>query len=241
MTNMKLLAVAGFAAGMVSSPGHATVNAFNISGSGVSGSFVLTYAPNPNTGVLPGTSPNPVDPIGSYVVTGISGSFSDSNIGLANAMITGIVLSNPAHPEATNLLAPHSFGFYPITGGVTTPGGTAPGLSYDDLFYPAGSPQTASDYPFHGGVFDIYGIVFTISGGDTVNLWSNGDMGDGVSYGVGVTDGATLLDYEQPVSVAAIPEPRTWAMMLLGFGAVGFAMRRRQTPQRMQLAQLRRV
>jgi hypothetical protein len=25
-----------------------------------------------------------------------------------------------------------------------------------------------------------------------------------------------------------VPEPSTWAMMLLGFGAIGFAMRRRK-------------
>lgn len=31
------------------------------------------------------------------------------------------------------------------------------------------------------------------------------------------------------VSVAAVPETATWAMMLVGLGAVGFAMRRRQT------------
>jgi hypothetical protein len=29
------------------------------------------------------------------------------------------------------------------------------------------------------------------------------------------------------VSVAAVPEPATWAMMLFGFGAVGYSMRRR--------------
>ena len=34
----------------------------------------------------------------------------------------------------------------------------------------------------------------------------------------------------------AVPEPATWAMMLIGFGAVGFAMRRRQRPVLAQLA-----
>ena len=34
----------------------------------------------------------------------------------------------------------------------------------------------------------------------------------------------------------SVPEPATWAMMLLGFGAVGFAMRRRQKPVLAQLA-----
>nr|WP_240047570.1 PEPxxWA-CTERM sorting domain-containing protein [Sphingomonas panacisoli] len=30
-----------------------------------------------------------------------------------------------------------------------------------------------------------------------------------------------------PVAAGAVPEPATWAMMLAGFGAIGFAMRRR--------------
>lgn len=34
----------------------------------------------------------------------------------------------------------------------------------------------------------------------------------------------------------AIPEPATWAMMLFGFGAVGFAMRRNRRPALAQLA-----
>ena len=31
-------------------------------------------------------------------------------------------------------------------------------------------------------------------------------------------------------SIAAVPEPATWGMMLLGFGALGAAMRRRRAP-----------
>lgn len=34
----------------------------------------------------------------------------------------------------------------------------------------------------------------------------------------------------------AVPEPGTWAMMLLGFGAIGYSMRRRKTSARLQTA-----
>ena len=36
------------------------------------------------------------------------------------------------------------------------------------------------------------------------------------------------FEFDNVAVNAAIPEPATWAMMLAGFGAVGFAMRRRQ-------------
>ena len=39
-----------------------------------------------------------------------------------------------------------------------------------------------------------------------------------------------------PAALAAVPEPATWAMMLLGFSAIGFAMRRKRRPALRQLA-----
>lgn len=227
MIGKPALYVALLGAALCGSTAQAQQASYSLSGSGISGAITLTYAANPNTGVL-GTSPNAHDPVGSYVVTGITGTFSDANIGLTNVAITGIVPSNPSSPEPTNLLAPHSFGWYPVANGVPGPGGTAPGFSYDNLYYPGGSPQTASDYPFFGGVLDIYGLVFNLAGGDSVNLWSNGDVpGAGLNYGVGVTDGTSVLDYAQPVSLTAVPELRTWSMMLFGFVGIGLAIRRR--------------
>ena len=38
------------------------------------------------------------------------------------------------------------------------------------------------------------------------------------------------------IPTAAVPEPATWAMMLFGFGAMGFALRRRRQPVLAQLA-----
>lgn len=61
------------------------------------------------------------------------------------------------------------------------------------------------------------------------------------------TDSSTILSFAadptagccygpalDEVAVAAVPEPSTWAMLLLGFGAVGYGLRRRRS----QLAQL---
>ena len=42
--------------------------------------------------------------------------------------------------------------------------------------------------------------------------------------------------YSGSISFAAVPEPATWAMMLLGFGAIGFALRRRRAPVLAQVA-----
>jgi hypothetical protein len=209
--------------GALASQARAGVFAFDFGGAGVSGSVELTYVPDPNTGVL-GNSPNTVDPVGAYIITGMTGTFSDLNIGIVDAAITGVVPRNPVDPEPTNHLAPASFGFYLVADGVPSPHGPVRGLTYDDLFYPGGSPQTATDYPVAGGFLDIYGVVFTVTGGDAVDFWSGGDAGTGAVYGAAVTDGTQLLDYVG--SGVLVPEPGS--VWLLGMGLLGaLAWRRR--------------
>ena len=190
---------------------------FTFSGGGVSGSIELTY----------GTATD-AKYAQAYQVTGISGSFSDSNIGIVNAAILGLVAVNHATPEADNLLAPAQFSRFAVAAG-TSPESHG-FLTYDNLFWPGGSPATASDYPGAGGFLDIYGLMFRIGNGRVVDLWSNGIFGPPgsapIEYGVGVATVDTMLDYV-PAGISAVPEPESLAMLLGGLGLVGLALRRR--------------
>ena len=190
-----------------------TVN-FSFAGPGVSGTIALTYGPATDGKYSQ-----------AFEATGISGTFSDTNSGLnvVNATIGQLVPINHATPEATNLLAPLDFSRFAVAAGL--PPDNNGFLSYDNLFYPGGSPQTASDYPGQGGILDIYGLLFNIGGGKVANLWSNGNFGSGpIDYGVAVATTNTSLDYVGG-GVSITPEPGAFG--LLGSGLLGMLVWRR--------------
>lgn len=216
MNNSRVI-VAGLA-GLIAAAGMATevrasVFSFDFSGPGVSGSLVLTY----------GAATDAKYPK-AYELTGISGVFSDFNNGLhiANAPLGPLVPVTHDTPEPTNLLAPHDFSRFAVASGL--PSQNSGFLTYDNLYYAAGSPQTASDYPPHGGFLDIYGLMFDIGGGKVVDFWSNGAANGGnVDYGVAVATSSSALDYLGGLS---IPEPGSF--WLLCGGLFGLLALRRQ-------------
>ena len=191
-------------------PANASTFDFSFVGAGVSGTVELTYGV-----ATDGKYPQ------AFEVTGISGTFSDSNNGLniVNAPIGPLEPIKHDTPEPGNLLAPLDFSRFAVAAGL--PPQNNGFLTYDNLFWPGGSPQTASDYPPHGGFLDIYGLLFDIGGGRVVDFWSNG-TGTGTGpfpYGVAVATPGTALDRVGGVSIT--PEPGTFVM--LGSGIIGLA------------------
>ncbi len=70
--------------------------------------------------------------------------------------------------------------------------------------------------------FGFIDALATMSGQQTLTV-------NGISGGNGSFAGTIAF---QPGVMGAVPEPSTWAFMLLGFGAIGYGMRRRkQTAQ----------
>ena len=204
------LVAAAFVAALSSAGARADVFDFSFNGPGVSGSVELSY----------GTATD-ARYSNAFVVTGASGAFSDPSIGIPDAQISGVVPRTFATPSPDNLLAPDSFSSFVSAG---LPASNHGAISYDDLFWPGGSVPTATDYQAHGGFLDIYGVLLDIGGGRVVNLWSNGDNGSGVDYGVAVVTSAQSLAYVS--GGVAVPEAGSLGLLAGALALLG-ALRQR--------------
>ena len=112
------------------------------------------------------------------------------------------------------------------------------GSNYADVTWSVLDP-TKSFFSADGEVLNFAATLF----GTQIISLHFGDAGSGIGnhtilyqFDFGTT-GANSVDLNQrgwsnavliPGGTPPIPEPGTWAMMLLGFGAIGFTMRRRR-------------
>lgn len=116
------------------------------------------------------------------------------------------------------------------------------GFGPTDLFsFVVGSLDTYNTLrlTFDNGTFTDYvggaiigGLPF--SSGSTTSPTSNGRVtytvaaGDALITGARFTSTSDSFEFDTLASNGAVPEPATWGIMILGFGAIGGAMRRRR-------------
>jgi probable HAF family extracellular repeat protein len=108
-------------------------------------------------------------------------------------------------------------------------GGVDHGFSYSSGAFTTLSIPGATDVMAFG-VNDLGQIVGTyIAGGiDHGFLYSGGsyvtldDPGALNTFAHGINNSGQIVGWTEGSSVGAVPEPSTWAMMLLGFAGIGF-------------------
>lgn len=152
-------------------------------------------------GTVPSASP-PMAPAGNYTFSYLAGTYNGS--GTLTVDASGNVTGITGTANGSNILGLSNY------------------ASADNLLYD-GSNGTSAWLDFSGLSFSILGNSFGI--GNT----GAGDYGitDLVSNPAGTCCGSHPAELNI-AAVAPVPEPATWAMMLVGFAGIGFAMRARR-------------
>lgn len=92
----------------------------------------------------------------------------------------------------------------------------------------------SGDIDFDANGIDIDGVnLFQQNSGDPVEVWSLPvTLLSAGPHSINLRGTVQALDgnasYTGNLNISAVPEPATWALLIMGFGLVGAAMRRRQ-------------
>jgi PEP-CTERM motif-containing protein len=113
--------------------------------------------------------------------------------------------------------------------------GTVDSLSITGLSHPLGEDQKI--FPTGTEVVDGSGLGFTLSNGVTVGIFED-------SFSLPANEFKDVISAVAPndngfgefTVTAAVPEPSTWAMMILGFCGLGFMAYRRKSAPTFRLA-----
>jgi hypothetical protein len=156
-----------------------------------------------STFLLEASVPNLTGLSGAFSVSGVDGSFSIlSNVPITLAGVTSQVLLTAVFTNATFL------------GTAGSPGLT---LTGDNI---TGTVVYESDFLDFS---EVVGTAFSFTGAATAPL-QLGSSGRVRSFRGTVTGNFS----SDPVPSVLVPEPETWAMLVLGFGLVGVSVRRRR-------------
>lgn len=151
----------------------------------------------------------------------ISGENTASDTEGGRTGINAIAFNQPSPGTVTSGVMTSPSGFSFMLGGLNSSGCNGSGnfFCFDNTAIPP-TPSTLLSGP----------LTFTFNvTANTAGVWSNYTNPDFKIDWVGTKNNYDLVSL--PIPVNGVPEPATWAMMLLGFAGVGMTMRRRRTGQ----------
>lgn len=199
----------------------------------------------------PGFATTIADPSGDFLSSyaGVTGSDVDIlqfSVEIQGGNILFDVLLNG--PPGTTALAKYNIGVDRGVGTNTFPVGFRPGASQDAVINLVPATLAAEVRLFEGGAVvtttPLPSGAYAISGNTmsvvvpismlpstglapddyTFLLWSRTQLAAGVPQQLGIADFAP-----DQGGLSLLPEPSTWAMMLLGFGAIGLSLRHQKS------------
>jgi hypothetical protein len=179
-----------------------------------------------------------------YGNTTASGSFLDGGAAFSG---TGVVMNNGGQPSLGLYATPYGddTNYMAVLGGGSEEIAFSALKSSFGLYW--GSVDTYNSLAFYDGAV----LVATISGADVAPpLAANGGQTDYASNGyilisalplfdrVVATSSSNSFEFDNVAAggMSAVPEPATWAMMLLGFTGLGYAASRRAKTLRSAVA-----
>jgi hypothetical protein len=146
---------------------------------------------------------------------GLGGSFNFdttiSTVATADASVEQIInMTGTFH--GSNIVSFAANPSFPGTSTMVNSDGAGANLEYDNKLM-------TSDKSLTG-----YGVVFTLANGQNIGLWGN----SATSYGYFANWSNTGNDFNGSATIAAVPEPETYAMLLGGLGILGVVARRKK-------------
>ena len=167
------------------------------------------------TALTIGSAANATITLTSGSVTGVLTAGNGGTVTVSNpdANDANIAFGNNTTPTGTVTGSGFSFS-NSLTGvyNITISDSSLPSLTLSNVMF-AGQSVSSID---GGATFTLFGVTLGAGGSPY-----------GVSFDTTNSSGVTQT-FNGNIHFTAVPEPATWAMMLLGFGAIGFSMRSRR-------------